>query len=278
MRMGRVRELRRYPVKSMLGESVASIDVAKRGVVGDRVCALLDEQTGRLASAKLPRRWRDLLSFASRLLEDGKTVEIAFPDGTRVAADESAARAISDLLGRDVRFVFDRPEGVEIERADPVAVDAEGLAAEVRSITMHIGMAAPEGGFFDAFPIHLIATSSLRRVAEQFGPLALEALRYRPNIVIDCPDAPPFVENAWAGASLRFGEDLRLRVVMPTPRCAVPGLSHGDAPPARGLSLAIAELNKPEVPMLGSAPCLGAYAHVETCGHLAVGDEVLVVA
>ncbi|MFC6928921.1 MOSC N-terminal beta barrel domain-containing protein [Actinomadura yumaensis] len=46
--------LRRYPVKSMLGEELPSVEVAATGLAGDRGWALLDAETGRVASAKSP--------------------------------------------------------------------------------------------------------------------------------------------------------------------------------------------------------------------------------
>jgi uncharacterized protein YcbX len=42
----KVTTLRRYPVKSMLGETVDSLTVDERGVNGDRWLALVDAETG----------------------------------------------------------------------------------------------------------------------------------------------------------------------------------------------------------------------------------------
>ena len=44
--VGRIRGLWRYPVKSMLGESMTSIHIDRRGVVGDRCYALWDPCDG----------------------------------------------------------------------------------------------------------------------------------------------------------------------------------------------------------------------------------------
>ena len=57
--------LRRYPVKSMLGEGLAACDVGPRGLAGDRVLALVHRETGKVASAKNPRTWRSLLKLAA---------------------------------------------------------------------------------------------------------------------------------------------------------------------------------------------------------------------
>lgn len=53
--VGAITALWRYPVKSMLGEALASADVGDHGVVGDRAYALLDRADGKVATAKNPR-------------------------------------------------------------------------------------------------------------------------------------------------------------------------------------------------------------------------------
>ena len=62
--------LYRYPVKSMLGESLSRAVFDERGVVGDRAYAVLDVESGIIASAKVPRRWARLLEFSARFVEE----------------------------------------------------------------------------------------------------------------------------------------------------------------------------------------------------------------
>ncbi|MEV0203121.1 MOSC N-terminal beta barrel domain-containing protein [Nonomuraea sp. NPDC050691] len=96
--LGTVGRLRRYPVKSMLGEDLDAADIGERGLGGDRRRAVLDVATGRIASAKNPRLWRGLLTL----------------DGTRPPGDAE----LSALLGRQVRLVDVPPEEAELERGD----------------------------------------------------------------------------------------------------------------------------------------------------------------
>jgi uncharacterized protein YcbX len=49
---GRVRELWRYPVKSMAGEKLDQSEVAENGFWGDRGWAIRDELTGEIHNAK----------------------------------------------------------------------------------------------------------------------------------------------------------------------------------------------------------------------------------
>ena len=50
--VGSIASLWRYPVKSMLGEELQSSVVTSRGLLGDRAYALLDVESGKVASRK----------------------------------------------------------------------------------------------------------------------------------------------------------------------------------------------------------------------------------
>jgi hypothetical protein len=95
----------RYPVKSMLGESLASCVLDADGVPGDRAYAVVDEESGAVASAKVPRRWGRLLEFSARYLTEPRSgapappIEITFPDG---AVRRSDAPDVDDALSADL--------------------------------------------------------------------------------------------------------------------------------------------------------------------------------
>src|SRR5271167_4044139 len=85
--LGSVLALWRYPIKSMLGEQISSGRFIERGLAGDRVYAVIDRATGRIGSAKNPRKWFRLVSFSVKTIEetdaDGAPPKVAihFPDG-----------------------------------------------------------------------------------------------------------------------------------------------------------------------------------------------------
>ena len=62
-KVGTIASLHRYPVKSMLGEELNSTRVGLKGFQGDRVFALADVETGKIASAKNPSKWPTLFKF-----------------------------------------------------------------------------------------------------------------------------------------------------------------------------------------------------------------------
>ena len=67
--LGSVVSLWRYPVKSMMGEELNAAEVTQRGVLGDRAYALFDPSTGKVVSAKNPRKWANLFDFRARFVD-----------------------------------------------------------------------------------------------------------------------------------------------------------------------------------------------------------------
>jgi uncharacterized protein len=261
-----VESLCRYPVKSMLGEIVAAMAVDERGAEGDRRLALVDAETKRIASAKQPRLWRKLLQFTAS--GDAGRVRIQLPDGTTVAADDPGIdELLSRLLGRSVRLISQRSQGATLERPDPEQVLELGVDADVEAGVLELAQATPGDSFTDLAPLHAITTATLERIE-------VEALRYRPNLVIVAPPGyPPYGENDWVGRELAIGET-RLRVLQVTSRCAVPTLEHGSLtrdPHALRILMAENRLKTPGSEML---PCAGVYLEVLNGGIIRTGDPV----
>ena len=88
--IGKVVSIWRYPVKSILGEELNSSYVTEHGLIGDRVYALIDEETGKTVSAKNPSKWGKLFDFRSAFIDPPQVVDnippvrITFPDGTHI--------------------------------------------------------------------------------------------------------------------------------------------------------------------------------------------------
>jgi MOSC domain-containing protein len=262
----RVASLWRYPVKSMLGEVVTSMFVDQHGADGDRRLALVDAVTGRVASAKQPRLWRELLHFSARL--DAGKVRIQAPDGTTVPADEPEIdKMLSRLLGRPVQLISRRPHGAKLERPDPEQVLELGLDAEVDAQLLEVAQATPGQSFTDLAPLHAITTATVEHVGT-------EALRYRPNLVLATPPSyPPYAENTWVGRTLVVGE-ARLRVLKPTSRCAVPTLEHGRLPVAPHAFRTLMAENRIKSPESKMVPCAGVYLEVLAAGTIRADDPV----
>lgn len=265
---GVIGSLHRYPVKSLLGETSTSLDLDQHGVIGDRALALIDRATGKVATAKQPRWWRSLLRCQAMTTADGVVVRLL--DGQWRSAD-TVDDVLSQLLGRQVVMSDRRPDGATVERPDPELVLSQGLDADIEPAELEIAQGAPGGRFVDHSPLHLITTATLNEID-------VEALRYRPNIVITTSDGcPPFVENTWIGRTLRIGTVL-LQATLPTPRCSVPTLEHGDRNREPRALRIPADRNRIEVTGFGVLPCAGMYATVLETGTVHEGDEIEVLA
>ncbi len=271
--VGVVGGLVRYPVKSMLGEPCDEATISERGLAQDRRYALLDLETQRIASAKKPDLWRSLLACRARQAA-GNVPVIVLPGGEEIPVDSPYAdEALSRFVGRPVRLIQTAPAGAELERARPEEVLRLGPSADVAVDIGRLARAAPEGCFFDYAPVHLLSTGSVRALAgEQDEPF--ESARYRPNILIETPSGPGLPEDGWVGRDLLIGEHVRLRVLLPTPRCAVPTLAQGDLPQRPDALTRVMQRHRVPVEGKGVLPCLGVYAQVMEGGLVRRGDAV----
>ncbi|MEH0541734.1 MOSC domain-containing protein [Streptomyces sp. B21-105] len=272
---GVVDRLLRYPVKSMLGEEIPLTDVTPRGLDQDRRLALVDEETGKVASAKHPRLWRRLLTMTATA--GTSAVRITASDGKELCStDPGVNYALSKIVGRPVLITDTPPHEAILDRAHPEEVlRQDDTRQPVSTRTSRIGIGSPEGTFFDFAPVHLMTTSTLARIAGLTPHGDARAERYRPNIVIRTPHEQGFPEDDWLDRTLRVGADLVLRVIARTPRCAIPTLAHGALPADTAALRVLAEEHR-VTPMasMGAQPCAGVYAQVLRPGRIVLGDAV----
>jgi uncharacterized protein YcbX len=279
MTLGTVAAVWRYPVKSMRGEELDAGMVGERGLTGDRAWAVIDEESGAVASAKRPRRWARLLASRAAAVTaesgGGITCRITLPDGrTVVAGAREADATLSEAIGRPVRLASTPPQGASIERWTP---DIAGLAGRGLVTTGPLGLGAPPGTFFDYAPVHLLTTATVDHLRAIAPGGDFDARRFRPNLIIaPGSGASGFVEDAWVGRTLLVGEIVRLRVTDPAPRCVIPTLPRAPLPRDGTILRAIAEHHRPPIPLLGGRelPSAGVYAVVERGGTIHRGDPV----
>ena len=263
---GMVVSIWRYPVKSMLGEELNSSYVTERGLIGDRAYALIDQKTGKVASAKNPKKWGKLFDFRSvfidppQVVENIPSVRITFPDGTHIFSDQNNIDyTLSKVLDQDVRLMRASLERPSYEEYWP---DIDGLEQreKVTDETM------PSQTFFDLAVIHLLTTSTINRLRELYPEGRFEVRRFRPNIMIESASGEKdFIENLWMGKKIMIGEDIVLRVTGPCTRCVMTTLSQGDLPKDLGILRTIARYNKVNA---------GVYASVQRGGTIRRGDLV----
>ncbi len=256
--MGEIVWIGRYPVKSLCGEELTHARLEPAGLAGDRRYALVDAESGLVASAKNPRKWRRLLTMTARHGPDG-TVVITGPDGGTVATDDELSR----IAGRAVRLTAARTGDAAMERLTPATEPGAGAMTMSR---------LPDGEtFVDFAAVHIVTTATLEALGRA------DARRFRPNLVVRMAAAEPFAENTWSGRTLTIGDGAAIHVLHPTPRCSVPTLAHGAGLPDDPAVLrAAARANR--IPLWDQGPftCVGAYAAVARPGPLRVGDRITV--
>lgn len=144
--MAVVRELWRYPVKSMAGERLQSCRVTEQGLEGDRRWAFIDHSPNRDGKWFNIKQHSALMRYRARLV-DG-SVDLVAPDGSSVGLD-------GDLLRR-----------FEGESERPL---------ELRELP---------GGNFDDSHILIINLVSVEAFALEAGML-VDHRRFRANLYVD---------------------------------------------------------------------------------------------
>jgi uncharacterized protein YcbX len=277
---GSVLSVLRYPVKSMMGEELTVADVIEGGLIGDRAYALIDNTTGKIASAKNPRKWGRLFDCHASFVEPPRKghptppVWIMLPDGSNVTSDQPNANAIlSRLFEREVTLAKTAPESAALEEYWP---DIDGLAHRETVTDETIALSSPKGSFFDYAVAHVLTINTLNRLRELYPQGRFEARRFRPNMIVAVGTGEPeFVENSWVGLIVEIGDSLVLNVTNPCPRCVMTTLPQADLPQDHGILRTAAQHNQPFVPALGSAmPSVGVYANVLRSGTVRRSDPV----
>jgi uncharacterized protein YcbX len=160
-----VLELWRYPVKSLQGERLDEVTIARDGLEGDRRFALFDLKTGFGLTA---RRVPELL-FARARLTAGGGVEITLPDGARAEDDEQ----LSAWLKRPVTL----RRASEVE-ADRLYEDPEDFEHE-HSSRWQAFSGAP-GPFHDSARTRVSLVST-----ETLSERGWDRRRFRSNVLLE---------------------------------------------------------------------------------------------
>ena len=242
--VGEVLELWRYPVSSLGGERVDSIEVSAAGIDGDRRFALIDPETGLPASPERDPRWRPALFLSSRSATTDTVSplpEIQFPDGLALRLnDQSLPERLADHFGF----------AVSIGRYH----DSEDDTSMFRTVVNRYVPSA----------LHLLTTASLENLASVADIAEADRRRFRPSLLVACPERGVFLENDWIGQRLQVGS-VRANVVEGAKRCgmtlvAQPGL-----------------VEQPEILrniLRHNKRTLGVYCDITWTGTINVGDTV----
>jgi uncharacterized protein len=210
----RLAEIRRYPVKSLRGQSLSMAVAERFGLSGDRRWVIVDE-SGKFITQ---RQYPALAQIDAVPTENGVElhhanlgrIEVRCPDeSTPIEAVEvwrdivpariavAAGAFFSDFLGRPARLAY-------LHDVSARAVDPD------------YGRADDRVTFTDGFPLLVTLTASLDDLNRRLGkPVSMD--RFRANLVVD--GGPAWSEDTWRRVQIG---PLRLRIVKPCSRCAIP--------------------------------------------------------
>ena len=249
---GTVSEVWRYPVKSMQGELMESVDVDATGVAGDRRWAVLDRATGRVLSA---RKTPQLLEAAAQLRSDGQPV-LTLPNGTAlIGTGEATDQALSDWLGVPAHLASEEEAG---GGTVDFIVDATDDASNVVQYT------TPPGRFVDVFPVLLLTTASLREGQRYYATGNWDRRRFRPNVLIDV-EGDGWREDMWCNRDVSLGA-ATISIERPCDRCTIVTRAQPGLPRDVEVFKALAKHH---------ASFLGVWGTVSRPGTIAVGDRVM---
>ena len=237
--IGHVCELVRYPVKSMAGTVTESAFLGWHGLAGDRRHAF--------------RRLGDDSGFpwltASRVPE----LILYHPIGL----DESTG----EPLPTHVRT----PAGAQMELRSPELQNE--IAERFGSGVELMGF---KHGIFDDASVSVISLATIAGIGAEAG-LSLDRRRFRANIVLETHNGEPFLEDAWVGGTLVFGDAEPRPAVTVTARdvrCMMINLDPDTAVQDKRALKTVVRLNKNNA---------GVYGTVVQAGTIRVGEPVRLV-
>lgn len=266
-----IAELWRYPIKSMGGERVESLELRTSAVVGDRQWAVRCTETGKIASAKRPRPYGQLLSWSARTYGDGGLVVVG-PGGREYPAGSSELdAAFTEALGEPVRLV-EVEEGRE-ETYGSEWPEIPGTVLSDVEIDLTVAALTEKTSFVDASAVHIIVNQSMTHLASLLDGVKLGVERFRPNIVLDAHDdtgSGEFADLAWKDLDIQIG-DVELRIGDATPRCVMTTLAQPGYEQAKSVLQVLAATARKEFDY-GAFACFGTNAEVAAAGTVKVGD------
>ena len=273
-----VASIYRYPVKSMMGETLSEADIGEAGIPSDRGWAVRDEKRGGIRGGKkIPQ----LMTLAAKSGTAAPLITAA--DGNSASASyERINDWLSGKLNHPVTLwpllPADQPD--HYRRGAP---DTEDFEQELRAVFGRLPdeplpdlagfgelleFESPPGTYFDAFPISIISQQSLNTMNQLEGESRFDVRRFRPNLLVDVPGSNhPFPEQAWVGKTLAIG-NVTLKIDTTCPRCAMTTHGFDDLPQDPQIMRKL---------VANSEGNLGIYASVVKVGKVATGDSVRVM-
>jgi uncharacterized protein YcbX len=229
---GEVKQLWRYPIKGLRGESLRSALIDFDGMAGDRLLELKEPGGDKSVwggSHPKMMAWEAAYPAQCGCADAAAGDPVVYePSGAAWAADDAALPA---------------------RLAE--SIDA-GKGVELRKVKREYGR------------VLVVFEASVRKLGEQLGR-EVEALRFRPNVIVDA-DLDPFAEvDLEPGLAIRLGGN-EFTLQKPCERCVLPSWD------PNGANVRDKELHRHIVTELGNH--FGIYLRISDTAQVAVGDPI----
>ena len=235
--VGHVREIVRYPVKSMAGVPTESAMLGWHGLDGDRRFAF------------------------RRIGDDG--------DFPWLSASGLPELVLYQPVGLDTSGGEQLPTHVRTPSGAPLELRSAELNAEIgERFGSRVELMNLKHGIFDEASISVISLATIASIGREAGMEDLDRRRFRANIVLETERREPFLEDEWVGGTLMFGDGDQppaVSVTMRDLRCVMVNLDPDTAAKDSHVMKTVVRLNQNNA---------GVYATVLRTGTIHVGDRV----
>jgi len=206
-----IRQLGRYPVKSMRGESLATATLTLQGVLADRRYAFVQTASRSSFPWLTARELPELLCYRT-------CVEGASP--------------------QEVEVTVTAPGGEKF----PIKSPELRQALEARS-GKELFLLYDYRGSYDVAPVSLISRQTITRIAEE-SDTEEDSWRFRPNLLVDLEGGKAFDELSWVGRIVRVGDAARIAITEVDQRCMMITLDPASAKPSPAVLRCVAKQHK----------------------------------
>jgi uncharacterized protein YcbX len=209
--VGVIRQLGRYPVKSMRGESLLATTLTLQGVPADRRYAFVQTASRSSFPWFTARELPELLCYCT---------------------------SVEETDPQEVEVTVTTPGGEKF----PITSDELRETLEARS-GKKLFLLYDYRGSYDVAPISLISRQTISQIAKESETEA-DPLRFRPNLLIDLESGEPFDELNWVGRILRVGDTARIAITQVDQRCMMIALDPATAKPSPAILRCVTQQHK----------------------------------
>jgi uncharacterized protein YcbX len=236
IKVGTIKEIWRYPVKGMAGESIQSCYIDQHGLQGDRQFAVRDVKRNEIQSCKFrPNLLSCIAAYNTESIEQS-SLSLSFPDGQVFSSGMATEinQKISELLGHESTLETLRSDSGNDLYKRFKANNHNWLDELKDTFTREPGESLPDfsdlpqdfidyvtlpGTFFLVSPCHIITTATMDHFKKNRPESDWDIQRFRPNILVETAKGiSGLVEQHWLGKTLHI-DNTSINCTGTAPRC-----------------------------------------------------------